>query len=58
MKPTKKQILAMVQDIVFEVDYDHGKAIFIEECMEEPEGAYETQDDLVAVAQKHIDKWK
>ena len=50
---TKKQITAMIMDIIREVDYDTYKA-FLPEYTEDPEENKEQMERLVKIVQKHL----
>lgn len=54
---TKKQIKEMILDLLQHVDYDLYKG-FLKESSEDWETAKEELDNLIKIAQKHINKAK
>lgn len=50
-----EQIMEMIKDIVGELDYDHYKLLFVEDCMEDPDAAMSARDRLLFVAKRHLD---
>ena len=51
---TRSEIIGMLKELVSEVDYDIYKAIYVEDCMEDPDEAKETQERLIAIAKEHM----
>lgn len=51
---TDNEILAMLEDIVSEVDYDIYKSIFVKECIEDPAEARDARKRLVEIVKKHL----
>lgn len=53
-KLTDKHIMAMISDLVQEVDYDIWKQMFEEDCMEDPEMAKENKATLLKIVKKYL----
>lgn len=50
---SKEEAVAMLRELVKEIDYDIYKSIFEECCMEEPELALKTQKTLLKIVGKY-----
>lgn len=53
-KLTDKQLMAMLSDLVQEVDYDIWKQMFVEDSMEDPEMAKENRATLLKIVKKYL----
>jgi hypothetical protein len=53
-RPTREQMDKMVSDLVQELDYDHWKSLFDEDCMEDPEAAADTRKTLRAIVRRNL----
>jgi len=51
---TDETIIAMLEDILSEVDYDLYKGLFVKECIEDPVEAKETRKRLVEIVNKYL----